>query len=94
MPRRVEPFGRQIGPALFFENPAIDLVVPVNLKALTLGVVVSAGEAYKRGGGSVGHHFLDQPASRAKLDQFTYTRDAFGQCWRCGAQALSRIYFY
>ena len=79
LPRRVEPFRREIGPALFLEDQAVDLVVPVDLEALALGVVVSAGEAHERGCGSVGYHLLDQPAAGANQDQLTRFRGFFGQ---------------
>ena len=79
LPRRVEPFRREIGPALFLEDQAVDLVVPVDLEALALGVVVSAGETHERGCRSVGYHLLDQPAAGANQDQLTRFRGFFGQ---------------
>lgn len=41
---RIEALGGQILPALFLENPAVDLVLPEDVERLPLGVVVRAGK--------------------------------------------------
>ncbi len=42
--RRVEALGGEILPALFLEDPAVELVVPEDVEGLALGVVVRAGQ--------------------------------------------------
>ncbi len=42
--RRVEALGGEVLPALFLEDPAVELVVPEDVERLALGVVVGAGE--------------------------------------------------
>ena len=41
--RRVEAPRREITPALFLQNTAIELVVPIHIEGLALGVIVGAG---------------------------------------------------
>ena len=45
--RRVEALGREILPAFFFKDPAVNLVVPVDVERLPLGVVVRAGQTHE-----------------------------------------------
>ena len=79
VPGRVEPLRREIGPALVLEDQAVDLVVPVDLQLLALGVVVSAGEAHEGRGRAVGRHLLDQPAAGANEDEFPWLRRSLRQ---------------
>ena len=68
---RVEPPGGESGPALFLQNPAVDLVVPEDLQRLTLCVVVCTGEAYPRrlARRRKVDNLLDKPLPRADMDQ-------------------------
>ena len=44
----VEALGREILPALFLQNPAVDFVVPEHVEGLALGVVVRTGQSDQR----------------------------------------------
>jgi hypothetical protein len=56
------------------DNRGIDLVAPEHLKSLTLGVVIDAGEPGANERASV-CHALDEPVSRAHLDEITGRRN-------------------
>ncbi|HUF76427.1 MAG TPA: hypothetical protein VMM35_09115 [Longimicrobiales bacterium] len=51
-------------PALFLEDQAVDLVVPVDVERLALRIVVGAGQPDERGlaGGGGRDHLLHQPS--------------------------------
>ena len=79
--RVVEAPHCEVTPALLLENPAIDLVVPVDAQRLPLRVVVSAGQRHqRRGAWSLRRNdLLNQPAAGADLDQFADFRRSFRQ---------------
>ena len=79
--RRVEPLVGETGPALVLQNPPVDLVVPEDLQRLSLGVVVGTREADPRRLARRGRadHLLDEPLSRADMDQLAHARRPFGQ---------------
>ena len=78
---RVEPPGGESGPALLFQNPPVDLVVPEDLQRLPLGVVVGTGEAHARRLAGCGRvdNLLDEPLPRADMDQLADVRRPFGE---------------
>ena len=45
LPRRIKPLGGKIPPALFLENPPIELIIPEHIQGLALRVVVCARQA-------------------------------------------------
>ena len=72
--RLVEALGGEIPPALLFEDPAVELVVPEDLERLALGVVVRAGQLHD---GRTGRRpdlddLLDEPTPRAHLHQLAH----------------------
>ena len=78
---RVEPFGGESGPALFLQNPPVDLVVPEDFHRLPLRVVVGAGKAHPRRVAGCGRvdDLLDEPLPRADVDQLADARRPFGK---------------
>ena len=56
------------------DNRGIDLVLPEHLQSLTLGVVIDAGQPSENERVFV-RHALDEPASRANLDEITGCRN-------------------
>ena len=69
--RSVEALRREVLPALFLEDPPVELVVPEDLERLALGVVVGARQADQ--GRLAGNRWrldvLDQPRPGTDLDQ-------------------------
>ena len=79
--RLVEAALGEVRPTFFFENPAVDLVVPVDPQRLPLRVVIRAGQRHERGRPRhLGRRdLLHQPAAGAHLDQFTDLGRPFGE---------------
>ena len=71
--RLVEALGREVRPAFFLEDQAVEFVVPEHFQGLPLGVVVRAGEAddTRLARALWLDDLIDEPTPRADLHQFT-----------------------
>ena len=78
----VEAPRREIPPALLFQNPTVDLVIPPDLEHLALGIIIGTGEPHQRrlAGTRRGDDLLDQPAPRAHLHEIARARWLFRKC--------------
>ncbi len=77
--RCIEALCGKIAPAFFFEDSAVELIVPENIERLSLGVIICASQSDQgRLTGDGLDHFLDEPSPGTHPNQFTQPRGTFG----------------
>ena len=81
VPGRIESPRGEILPALLFQDPAVDLIVPVDIERLALGIVIGTGKAHETGvpRGIGLDPLLNEPSARPDFHQFAGLGWTFGE---------------